>query len=429
MRRRTLILLASAILLISIAVGMTFLVFGDSAELTVSDDPFGGIGSGLVDGEPLPEADAGAGTEYAPRLVRITDKPVAEGVVAITRTSTTTALVVPEEPAVSLDTATGTATSSIPAPAPVAVPTETVVIETEVRFIDRASGNIYRYRAQERSLTRLSNKTLPGIQRASWLTDGSRAYVQFLTGGEEAEYVATYVLPDNGEGGFFLEQNLASAEAVGSGSLFTLLAGTTGSIGSLSSADGTGARTLFTSLLSAIIVHPTQGNYFAHTRASAYLDGYGFQVAVGNGSFTRILGPLRGLSMLPSPAGDKVLYSYADQGVMRLAVFDVATRVTTALPVATLTEKCVWTADSTALYCGVPVTMGRNLPDDWYQGVARFTDRLWRIDITDRLATLVVDPSEVAELSLDAVALAVDPAQDALFFTDRHTGSLWVYDL
>jgi hypothetical protein len=429
MRKRLFIILASIVVLIGIAVGVTFLVFGDSAELTVSNDPFGGLGSGLADGEPLPEAGAGAGEEFAPRLIRITDKPVAEGVAAITYTSTTTvqteALV--EQP-VSLDDSSATTTTEAPV-VTTPVTQEVVVTEAEVRFIDRASGNIYRYRAQERSLTRLSNKTLPGIQRASWLSDGSQAYVQFLSGGEGFENVATYVLPDSGEGGFFLEQNLRAAKAVGATSLFSMVSGPTGSVGSIARADGTQQRTFFTSLLSALVVHPTSGNYFAHTRASAFLDGYGFQINAATGAFTRILGPNRGLSVLPSPAGDKVLYSYSEQGAVRLAVYDVATRATTALPVATLTEKCAWNSAGTAIYCGVPLGLGRNLPDDWYQGVASFSDRLWRIDITARLATLVVDPNEVAELSIDAVALATDPTEDALFFTDKRTGSLWVYDL
>lgn len=406
MRRRILIIIASLIVLIGIVVGLYF-AFGDSGELVVSDDPF--AGSGLVSGDGLAEMPSGAGEEVAPRLIRITSRPVAEGVVAIDRISTTT---------VPIETASGT-----PALA------ETTVTDTEVRFIDRASGNIYRYTAHARSITRLSNKTLPGVQQASWLPDGSMAYARFVTGTGSNEQVATYVLPDTGEGGFFLEQNLSQAFITKGSSLFTLLSGTTGSVGSLSNSDGTNGRTLFTSLMSSLVVHSTRGSFFAYTKPSVLLDGYAFQINTANGTFTRVLGPLRGLSVLPSPDGNLLLLTYIDRGTPRLAVLDVATRVSTALPVATLTEKCVWAPDSLSVYCAVPLALPAGLPDYWYQGAIRFSDRLWRIDMQERLATLVVDPDAVANLSIDAVALQTDPQQDVLLFTDKHTGALWIYDL
>lgn len=406
MRRRPLLIIGSIIVVLVFAVGLYFLIFAGDAELTVSDDPFGDIGSSLVDGEGLLEMDAGAGEEVAPNLVRVTDRPVAKGVIAIPRVATTT---------ITVETASGT-----PALA------ETTVTDTEVRFIDRASGNIYRYTAHARSLTRLSNKTLPGVQEASWLPDGSVAYARFVGEGEQ---VATYVLPDNGEGGFFLEQGLASAEATAGGSLFKMLSGSTGSVGSISTSDDTGARTIFTSLLSSLVVHPTRGNYFGHTKASAFLDGYGFQITTASGAFTRILGPFRGLSVLPSPDGTRLLYSYVDRGTLRLSVYDVATRSSVALPVATLTEKCYWSPDSLSTYCGVPMALPNGLPDFWYQGAISFSDRLWKINMQDRLATLIVDPNAVAEVSIDAVALHTDPTEDVLLFTDKHTGLLWAYDM
>jgi hypothetical protein len=42
---------------------------------------------------------------------------------------------------------------------------------------------------------------------------------------------------------------------------------------------------------------------------------------------------------------------------------------------------------------------------------------------------LVVDPAAAADISIDAVALHVDSQEDVLLFTDKHAGSLWVYDL
>lgn len=408
-RKRPLLFIGSTLAFVLVAGGLYFLFSRNTTGLTVSDDPFGGIGSDFVDGGGLAESDAGAGEEVAPGLVRVTDRPVSEGVVAIDRVSTVT---------VPVETASGTPALQ-----------ENVITDTEVRFIDRASGNIYRYTTHARSLTRLSNKTLPGIQKATWLADGSVAFVRFISENSTNGTIDSYVLPDNGEGGFFLEKNLAAAEATPAGTLFTMLSGTTGSVGSIARPDGTNPRTLFTSLLSAITVHPTKGSFFAYTKPSAFLNGYAFQINAATGSFIRILGPLAGLSVLPSPDGTKLLYSYVDRGTLRLSVYEVATRTTLPLPLATLTEKCSWAENGLSVYCGVPTALGQGLPDSWYQGVSPFSDRLWKISMQDRIATLIVDPSVVANISIDATALETDFQEDSLFFTDKNTGYLWVYDI
>lgn len=404
--KKILIILASIIVVVGLGVGVYFYFFAPgSATITVGGNPFDGTGSGVVPASDTPLTDengvsSGAGTEVAPRLVKITNGPVALGVSSSLKISTTT-----------------NGTSSPP----------TVEKDVEVHFIERTSGNIYSYLARARSLTRISNKTLPGIQKASWAPSGSTAFVQFLSKDQGSEQVATYSLSSTGGNGFFLEPNLEQATVVDSSTLLTLLSGTSGSVATVSKIDGSGAKSLFTSNLSSLRVLPSLSSYFAVSKASASLDGYGFSVK--SGGFTRILGPLRGLSILPSPSGKSVLYSYTDAGTYHLSVLDVANHTAIALPVATLVEKCVWSADSLSVYCGVPTTLAGRLPDTWYQGATSFSDRLWKIDMTARIASLVVDPQEVGKVSLDMISLSTDTSQDFLVFTDKTTNSLWAYDL
>lgn len=404
MMRRILIIVAVLIVLIGLGIAAYFFFFASKAgTLTVGANPFGDTSGTTAPAGGLTEG-SGAGTLVAPNFIKITDGPVSQGMVA-----TDVNIAVAGQ---------GTSTSSTTQTTP----------DIDVRFIDRASGNIYSYLARSRTLTRLSNKTLPGIQEASWVPNGSLAYVRFLTSsGADGEHIATYALPENENGGFFLEQDLSEARVSSSTGLFTLLTSTTGSVGTVSKIDGSSPRTLFTSLVSSLIVYPAGNTYFAYTKASSAISGYGFQVA--GGSFTRILGPLTGLTLLPSPSGKSVLYSYVDSGAEHLAVIDLANHTATALPLATLTEKCVW-ADEATVYCGVPTDMGSgNLPDDWYQGVVSFSDRIWRIDMTARVATLIVDPSTVAKTSIDAISLTIDPKENVLVFMDKKTGSLWAYSL
>jgi len=403
--KRALIIIASLIVLIGIIVGVYFLFFaGKDAKLLVGGNVFG-EGSGTLGGEVIVTSEAAndAGTLVAPRLIRISEVPVSDGVyVGMNVESATTSL--------------STSTQLLPS--------------VEVRYIERASGNVYSFLTGVRSLARIGNKTLPGIQKASWVPSGASVFVQYAQNDSGADSVATYLLPVGSldSAGRFLEPNLKQAFVSGSSTLVTLLSGTTGSTATLSRLDGTFAKTLFSSSLSSLVVLSSRSEYFAHTKPSFALDGYAFKISAP-GSFARILGPLRGLSILPSPSGSLVLYSYLDRGVLQLGFLDVATRVVNVLPVATLTDKCVWSQNSQSIYCGVPLKLSGKLPDDWHQGAVDFSDRIWEIDVVAREARLIVDPSEVAKLGLDITNLAVDTNNDMLVFSDRSTGSLWVYDL
>lgn len=413
MSRRYLIIGLAVIALIAVAVVAFFLFSrGTDPGVTPVDDPFGGAGSGDAPfGEAPSVLEEGtdftneAGTEVAPRLVRITDAPVARGVASI---------YIPEIPA-----ATSTDGTVIPMVPP----------DVEVRFIERQTGNVYAYRAHERTLTRISNQTVPGIERASWLSDGSMAFVQFLSSDTGAERIESYALPASGEGGYFLEQDLAQVTATGTATVLTLRTSTTGAVATVARPDGSNPRTAFSSALSSIVVaFSGPSNYLATTKGSASADGFSFLINGTSGSTTRLLGPLRGIAAIPSSNGASVVYSYVNRGTLSTAVLDVASRTVVAFPVTTLAEKCVFSG-ATTVYCAVPKSLQGTLPDDWYQGVVSFSDRIWKIDLVARVAILLVDPSEVGQVDIDAVALSIDRTDDVLTFTNRIDGSLWAFDL
>lgn len=405
--RRVLIIVASIIFLAGIAFGIYIFFFAKGSATLIGSDgvPFGSAddvtGGG---GEEVSDTPVKAGEEVAPRLIRITDSPVALGMSAVALPSR----VVPS------DVASGTPT--------------TLPGDTEIRYIDRSSGNVYSYLMHERTLARISNRTLPGVQEAKWLSDGSMAYARFLSSGTANEQIETYALHADGSEGFFLERDLSEVAISGTSTLFTMLPSSNGSIGSVAHTDATSPRTLFTTPLSSLVVHLSDGPYMAATRASSGLDGYAL-VLDAAGSWSRMFGPLRGLSILPSPDGRKVLYSYLDGRTLRLSVFDRATSDSVSLPIVTFSEKCSWTSDSTALYCGVPKSLSGNLPDDWYQGALITVDRLWRVDLSDRVATLIIDPSETGGALIDVTAPIVDANADVFVFRNKTDGSLWAYDL
>jgi hypothetical protein len=299
--------------------------------------------------------------------------------------------------------------------------------DVRVHYIERGSGNVFSYSLASKIVTRTSNQTIPGVQSATWFPNASAALVRYLSG-TDFSTLNTYLVSATSTGGTFLPQNLAGV-AVSSTTILTLASGTNGSTVSLLRADGSGATTLFSTPLSSVRASFAGRNqYVLFTKPSATIPGYAFLV---NGTqFTTLAGPLDGLVALPSPLGKWVLVSYTNDGALQMQLVNTSTHEVLDLPVSTIADKCVWTADESSIYCGVPLTPpNAPYPDSWYQGVVQFTDRIWKIQVGGRYAQLVLDFEKETEEQLDVQALAIDPLATTLVFVNKQTGALWSYSL
>lgn len=399
--RRSSIIAAIVIVLVGIGTFVYFTYFTGSAGIAVAPAgstslPVAGQGTSLSGGTATglsTTTSPGVPIAVGARLVKISEGPVVPGEVVTRKT--------------------GNASSSP---------------EAVVQYIERQSGNVYAYSTLSKTLTRTSNKTIPGIQSASWLPNASVAFVRYLSGSDFST-INTYALPVSGAGGFFLPQNLTGI-SVSATSVLTLATGVNGSVVSVARIDGTHSSEIFTTPLSSI--HASfagKKQYLVYTKPSAALDGDAFLVD-GAGHFSRIAGPLSGLVALASPSGKWVLVSYTLNGAMQMELINTATGSSLSLPVAAIADKCVWTNNDSAIYCGIPMSPPvAAYPDDWYQGVVHFSDRIWKIDTAGRYAQLVLDFSKETKDTLDAEALAIDQLSTVLVFVNKNDGSLWSYSL
>lgn len=396
--RRTLIITAIIIVILGIGAAAYFYIFARTPSVVVApgtSSNFPSAGQGIIPTGTGQVSTPSSPTAVTAKLVKISSGPVVPGEALI-------------------DTKTAGATSSP---------------DVSVNYIERESGNVFSYQVGSAVLTRTSNKTIPGIERASWLPDASAAFVRYLSG-TDFSTVNTYALSSTGGSGFFLPQDL-SGIAVSSTSILTLASGVNGSSASLMRPDGTHASTIFTTPLSALrISFAGKDQYLAFTKPSATLQGDAFLVNSA-GHFSRIAGPLNGLVALASPSGKWLLVSSSLNNRMQMELVNTATGETLQLPVATIADKCVWAADDSAVYCGIPLNPSTNYiyPDDWYQGAVHFSDRIWKINVSGRYAQLVLDFSKETGGTLDAEALALDPSGTVLSFINKNDGSLWAYTL
>lgn len=404
MRRTLIIIGAIALILIGAGAFVYFYFATGTPGVAVAPD---GTTSLPLAGQVPSSGTAGSGDTGSPTIV----SPSSPVTVTSRLTEISAGPVVPG--AAVTDSKQGSASSS-----PIAI----------VNYIERQSGNIFTYRSDTHTITRISNKTLPGIQSAAWLPDGTTAFVRYLSGGALTS-INTYALSATTTGGFFLPQDLADV-AVSSTSVLTLASGVNGSVGSTLRVDGTKSTSLFTSPLTSLRVgFAGKNQYLAFTKPSSTLDGYAFLIGA-TGHFSRIAGPQSGLVALASPSGKSILVSYVQSGSMHMELINAATGAALTLPVATIADKCVWATDDSSIYCAIPISpASASYPDDWYQGAVQFTDRIWSIHVSDRYAQLVLDFSQAKKGSLDAVGLSIDPLRSTLVFTNKNDGSLWSYSL
>jgi len=401
--RRALIIIAIILVLLGIGVAIYFLFFARTAGIVVA--PTGSVSLPVAGQQEVPDIGIVNTSSTTPviapvpvsaRLVKISAGPVVLGEVLV----------------------------DIPAKNASSSP------DVAINYIERESGNVFSYLTNTKTITRTSNKTIPGIQSASWLPNASLAFVRYLSG-TDFSTINTYALPANGVGGFFLPQNLTDI-AVSSTSVLTLTSGVNGSVASLERTDGTHAISIFSTPLSALRVSFAGKNqYLAYTKPSATLPGYAFLVS-GTGRFSPVVGPQNGLVALASPSGKWVLVSYTLVNAMQMTLINTVTGETFPLPVATIADKCAWMADDSVIYCGIPMNPPADIayPDDWYQGAVHFSDRIWKIQVSGRYAQLVLDfPKETNDDSLDAEAMAINSFGTVLSFVNKNDGSLWGYSL
>ncbi len=296
-----------------------------------------------------------------------------------------------------------------------------------IRFVDRASGNVYQAKPDSLENIRLTDTLIPRVAEAIWAKSGERVALRYLD--ERGESVRTFIAPVASSSasvtklsGSFLPDAISDFAFTDTGVLYALPSGSGISVIS-ADRDGSKARGIFSSPLRGWRVAPLGKNALVTTRASAGLNGFSY--AITSAAQTKTLGPLPGLAALPNREGTEVLVSQGTRegAVVELSSFNIRKQSENVLPVKSLAEKCVWATEHTA-YCAVPEFFPEGAyPDDWYRGEIHFRDTLWKVDVSQGFAEFIASVSALAGRDIDAVSLSI--SGNYLTFINRTDGSLW----
>lgn len=159
------------------------------------------------------------------------------------------------------------------------------------------------------------------------------------------------------------------------------------------------------------------------TYAAGSVDGYMYGLNPVNQTFSKILGPLKGLTTLTNPAGTQTLISTIDNGFPVTRLVNITNGTSQSVPFVVLPEKCSWYSNDT-FYCGVTSSFPKGVyPDDWYKGLVSLSDTIWSYTISTKEARQVAIPPQ----TLDIIKMESNPDAGYLFFINKINNELWSY--
>jgi hypothetical protein len=309
-----------------------------------------------------------------------------------------------------------------------------------LRYVDRATGNIYETFADKIEEKKFSTTVIPKVYEAYWGNGGNSVIMRYLKDDEKTietfagnlpkEYLGADTTVANEVKGAFLPEDVENMSvSPDAGSIFYLFNVGNNMVGTTLNLLSNKKAQIFTSPFTEWLSQwPDSKMITLTTKPSSGLPGYMYAMDPSNKNLNQVLGNINGLTTLTSPNGKLVLYGDDN---LSLYVYHLDTKVSDLLGVKTLPEKCVWGKLGDTVYCAVPKTIeAGQYPDAWYQGEVSFSDQLWKMDIKGGNATLLADPITISGgEDIDGIKLALDTDENYLFFVNKKDSFLWEFNL
>ncbi|MFZ3011593.1 MAG: hypothetical protein WA060_01165 [Minisyncoccia bacterium] len=310
-----------------------------------------------------------------------------------------------------------------------------------LRYVDRATGNIYQTFADKIEERKFSGTMIPKVYEAFFGNKGESVIMRYLK--EDGNIIITFVgnLPkevlggdttgENEITGTFLPEDIRDVSLSGDkGSILYLFEVGENIVGTTLNLTTNKKSQIFDSPFTEWLPEwPNNKLMTLTTKPAASVPGFVYGVdPINNKNLHQIFGNINGLTTLTSPDGKSILYGNNN---LALGIYHTDTKTSEVLGVRTLPEKCVWGSVSDVIYCGVPkVITGAGYPDIWYRGEVSFGDQFWKIDLTTGNATLLLDPTTVeGGEETDSIKLALDTEENYLFFVNKKDSFLWELEL
>jgi len=314
---------------------------------------------------------------------------------------------------------------------------------TLVRYMDKATGNIFEFDTSNNSNTRVSNTTLPKISEVVWGENGNTLFARSIRDSSLQTFAGLLATSSASgaegrlEGSYLQTIATAFVSSPDKKRTFYLENSAEGIAGYLANSIGREGKALWSfPARQWTLSWPKEETIFLNTKASSLSEGFLYALNVKTGGLSPVLGRINGLTSLVSPNGENILYSDSKNNSLSLHLYDANINAESLVSFSTLPEKCTWIT-ANRFICGVPnERLAGNFPDSWYAGNISFTDTLEAVDVVvlpSENPSRVIDGSfnlsEEANEPIDAINLMASPDETMLIFENKKDFSLWILPL
>ncbi len=303
---------------------------------------------------------------------------------------------------------------------------------TIVRYVEKATGHIYEFEKETNKKTRISNKTIPKIEIATWQNTGNSFVARSAKGGLIESYFISIKPATSTSSDEYLEieerrliDNISNINFSSTDLVFYTISSPFEIEGFVANADIQNASSVWkfgtTEWLADWV---NNDKIFLNTKASNGVAGYLYSLDTKTGIFKPILSNVPALKTLANLDGNKILFSTSQKNSSELSVFNKDTSAIQRMPFVTFPEKCAWKTNI-IIICSIPsVLPTNNMPDSWYQGLVSFSDEIWIYD-TDTDASEQISNFKEEVLEVDVINPIISPDNSLLVFTNKKDYTLW----
>lgn len=289
-----------------------------------------------------------------------------------------------------------------------------------VRYVERGTGHVYEINVNSGSEERISNTTVPLVTDAHFSDSGEHVV---LVGKQANQRQVTVGRIANGS----LETNPLPPTAqniavLGTSTVRYTLSDRRSTVGYDYDIASNSQQELFRIPLSAVAVSYAKDSIQITNKPAVELEGSIFTIT--NGQLTPIGVTAFGLTSLFGTNWYALTFNSNDEIISRAVRWDGSQSFT--LPITVIPEKCVW--QSGLLYCAAPLAVASHtFLEDWYKGITRSNDALWRVNPLTESASLLANPSTDVGRPLDMDMVSITTTNNILF-TNRLDSTLWMYE-
>ena len=304
-------------------------------------------------------------------------------------------------------------------------------INTFVRFIERATGNLYETKIPTLDKNRITNTTIPKVYNAVLNSKGTETILQFLNG-DTIQTVYAKVSTGTATTSTKIINNPefpSNTDIVinKKDTIFYTTKSANGSTGFLSTFNNKKPIQVFSTPMRDILAQWSGGDIVAvFPKPHSDYSGVLFFINTKTNTTKQVASGINGLTAIPNQDGTKFLYN-TNPKTLSLASRLISKNTDMNFNISTLPEKCVWSMENKNLvYCAVPLSVQEDgYPEKWYQGVVSFDDVLWSINTDTGEEKQIYNPTADGKASVDMTNLSLSDKEDYIFFTNKKDLTLW----